>query len=632
MDRSRLSRSTASIDASCRRRLEGITQAGVDWEKGTGDHHKAKMAEGGVCLQDWLAEGEFSAACTYYASGGPTFFGPTGCTSCIDSFVVLADMLPTVVRYNVAWSLGRRLQLIPSKHVRDHLPVAMDFRYTFRFDALLASPSGSDTAQAWDYNLLAACLQTGHRRIVFLEALSARMREIQPALERVRAEDAADNHWDFMVRALREIGGKFFGKSKKSRTEKQESDAIRRRVLCKWLAEARLRHGVGTLVGNDELGSGDPAEWKMELYKLQREARSEMRRQRAQHRALLLNELAEAKAAGHTADVHRLSRCLAGTKVGVKKRIVGRLPSARPSTEDVKLSAVSPAKSGGLSGVVVDFEEETAKMKAGYGPLVERDANVEKMARDDFKRTVWRLKKASKRRASPDWSCPTELWLLAMAPHYCSVRAPSVEALGAKTVADIKGDGFTEFSGEMFEIFVHVRRARATPMVANLSRAFFIAKPNGLAGLKGQRLLHIMCPLWRSFYGGLVHKGLKETGFTWLHSAHAYLKGRRVEGALLSRNCVAWILRFLGKAFYADLRDMTNAFACTTPERRKETLEEMIAIEDQHLFDQRASQACVRFECGDEAPFFVVPQTGNLIGSAEGVALCADDVVPKTSR
>ena len=54
--------------------------------------------------------------------------------------------------------------------------------------------------------------------------------------------------------------------------------------------------------------------------------------------------------------------------------------------------------------------------------------------------------------------------------------------------------------------------------------------------LKGQRLLHVMCPFWRCYFRGLVTKGFRETGFVWSHSAHAYLRGRRVEGAILSRN------------------------------------------------------------------------------------------------
>ena len=82
-------------------------------------------------LQDGLFfdAGESALINSFYAQGGPTFFGTQGTkeTSCVhDVFILPACWVEHV---KMAWKAGRRLQLIADHRRRDHYPFVADSRY-----------------------------------------------------------------------------------------------------------------------------------------------------------------------------------------------------------------------------------------------------------------------------------------------------------------------------------------------------------------------------------------------------------------------------------------------------------------------------------------------------------------------
>ena len=83
---------------------------------------------------------------------------------------------------------------------------------------------------------------------------------------------------------------------------------------------------------------------------------------------------------------------------------------------------------------------------------------------------------------------------------------------------------------EFIELHVHVRRCGYVPCQGNLSKGFFLDKGTGAPGLAGQRLLHVYCAYWRSFFGSLVVKGLAQSKHEWPPWCDAYLPHRRREG------------------------------------------------------------------------------------------------------
>ena len=93
---------------------------------------------------------------TYRKSTGPAYF-PSG--SDLGATMLDLCFAPSELRVydlQLVWKTGRKLQLIPHRDPRDHLPILMSFRYA----VLLAALRGQGTRFRSDFNALAACLQS----------------------------------------------------------------------------------------------------------------------------------------------------------------------------------------------------------------------------------------------------------------------------------------------------------------------------------------------------------------------------------------------------------------------------------------------------------------------------------------
>ena len=62
----------------------------------------------------------------------------------------------------------------------------------------------------------------------------------------------------------------------------------------------------------------------------------------------------------------------------------------------------------------------------------------------------------------------------------------------------------------------------------------------------------------------------------WDSFAHAYLPGRRREGAMVTQNCVQNKLESAHLQSIGHLRDMTNAFACTKDRPRTDAVADLV--------------------------------------------------------
>jgi hypothetical protein len=74
----------------------------------------------------------------------------------------------------VAWKSGRKLQIIPDKHERDHFPLLLFLHYKLEFPQ---SPPAADERISWDIDKLNECVQTGKHRTQFLQDLSIKLQE-----------------------------------------------------------------------------------------------------------------------------------------------------------------------------------------------------------------------------------------------------------------------------------------------------------------------------------------------------------------------------------------------------------------------------------------------------------------------
>ena len=118
------------------------------------------------------------------------------------------------------------------------------------------------------------------------------------------------------------------------------------------------------------------------------------------------------------------------------------------------------------------------------------DLHITRQAEQDFDRLIWGLKKSTKRKASPSWSVPAELLLLALEPDFFSVAEDKLAGFGH---AVIDAAEFPFARKELVHILKHAYRSRHVPLIANCSQGFFIGKGNGAAGVGGIRLIHLLC-------------------------------------------------------------------------------------------------------------------------------------------
>jgi hypothetical protein len=128
----------------------------------------------------WLAfyeQGNFANPSTFYKAAGPTFFAPNGGASTLDQIIIPTSALQNITSLSVAWLAGRRLQLIPHQQRRDHYPLVLTFRYSFK-----QVISKKEQIDRWDQDKISSCLSKGSNRIDFLQDLEKAIVDITPNL------------------------------------------------------------------------------------------------------------------------------------------------------------------------------------------------------------------------------------------------------------------------------------------------------------------------------------------------------------------------------------------------------------------------------------------------------------------
>jgi len=586
----------------------GTYADGRPWEFGGWSFGGGNVTAAGLCASGWLDDerAELCAANSFFAEASPTSVGEHGVATSIDHLFLPKGLLPAVQKLYVDWALGRKLSLIPAREPRDHLLVIMLLQY------LLASPLSPKASERFCQEKLAACLQKGEGRLEFLLDLECEFQKLEPEFRKLDSDRAPDDHWKLWVDTVRAVALRHFSAEKKIYcTPEYEVMHLERLRLLAGLARERVHLGLRRSMPVD--GSWTVQHWR--LFHIQKRLRAIRRWAEVRRRDRLVVELREALRVGRKAAVQRLARLLAGTFVGIKKRKYCHLPACRPGKEELLESACSPACEGGLSAVEVVFEEECERMVADYGPLGD-DLNFARLAKQDLRDAMFRMVSGAKRRASPEWSCPSEVFLCSVCPSFCTIGNEVKSGVGAETFEG--GDRFLSCQNELQLVLEHVHKAGLVPLVGNLSLGFLIDKGNGGVGLKGQRLLHLTCAFWRNFFGAALRRGSRESSFEWPCWFHAYLPGRRREAAMLVQRAVQWFADRAELDTVNWLRDMKNAFACTSRPLTRETSDLLVEASHSSFFEQRTVNAVVRLEPHGADRFDVLPQSGNLIGTAEG--------------
>ena len=92
-----------------------------------------KSGKAAIKMKELMAKHRLFAVNTFWSKAGPTFYGNTeGATSNIDYLMMSKGMAPEIFDCRTLKREATKLQLIPDRRHRDHIPIKVDFKTTTR--------------------------------------------------------------------------------------------------------------------------------------------------------------------------------------------------------------------------------------------------------------------------------------------------------------------------------------------------------------------------------------------------------------------------------------------------------------------------------------------------------------------
>ena len=168
-------------------------------------HLSAQNEAGDNFLWKWAMSLELGILNTMWRTGGPTYCGLAGYRS-IDYILAPLSGLGCVKKVVTCWKLGRRVQLIPAAHPRDHLPVLV-------LIALQIRRTGQDQQRAHrlDFDRMALALQQGSsERVAFLKEVNQNLSDQAEQMERALTAPSAEDSWRLWIQAIVRAARGFF--------------------------------------------------------------------------------------------------------------------------------------------------------------------------------------------------------------------------------------------------------------------------------------------------------------------------------------------------------------------------------------------------------------------------------------
>ncbi|CAK0858501.1 unnamed protein product [Prorocentrum cordatum] len=279
-------------------------------EQHFGAFHLKRSGIAGHLMYNTMESLDMARVNTDYPSAGPTYYGPRQDTGTLDIGIIASSLLEGIKTCTVAWKRGRKLQLISDAQPRDHLPLF------FTIDYEMPTLVHRQLRPRWDHTKLARALQHGEDRLGFHRELDQRMKDIATQLSNYA--DLPRPDFDYDLWPISEL---------------TEADANMTRSSTGAAYASSNYELADNYVYGDVLDQHEVylQTLKSEINEATYYVRRAARQGYATYRKHLHQELAEARRLGHSADVHRIARLLAGKAMGVKNRIYCHLPSYMPS-------------------------------------------------------------------------------------------------------------------------------------------------------------------------------------------------------------------------------------------------------------------------------------------------------------
>ena len=177
----------------------------------------------------------------------------------------------------------------------------------------------------------------------------------------------------------------------------------------------------------------------------------------------------------------------------------------------------------------------------------------------------------------------------------------------------------SEMTHELIKATVRTStRQKRAPLDWSRSDAFVSAKNNGKKGTDGCRLLHVLCPVGKSWAKVASQSNIPDVP----HSAFGFLRGRRREGAILAQQVAGWKAKEAGLSGLSCYHDMRSAFSSTLDTELKATVEDLYSGPDRELMTWRYSMSTITLETEHGRQVHII-NSGGLIGDTA----CPNDFV-----
>ena len=217
-----------------------------------GEFHDASQNMAGDNFVEMSMSLELGILNTLWRTGGPTSCGLAGHPSTIDHILVPLSGSECVKKVVTCWKLGRKLQLIPAAHPRDHLPVLVLLALRMR------RVGQTQQRTRWDFDRIAIALQQGsEERESFLKELDKNLLEQDGKFEITFTALAADGSWELWIQTMVVTGKKFFSHTKALHT----TEETRRANFERWdllRRRQRLRQQLGETAAKVDAHSQEP--------------------------------------------------------------------------------------------------------------------------------------------------------------------------------------------------------------------------------------------------------------------------------------------------------------------------------------------------------------------------------------
>jgi exonuclease III len=300
---------------------------------------------------------------------------------------------------------GKRLQLARSSRRIDHQPLIQSYCI---FN--LTQYDGPAPSLRWNHDELVSSIMKGTGRQQFFDDLSKRVDAIPDDSECFSGTNPS-KIYSALLDVVRSPALEHFACKDSKDTYAIEFKKQRNAILL----QRRNVKGSSRFHAKILVTTGDVFEQWAYLAKLQRLSKKIKHCKTAHFKLVNENRRVELIQAWRTRDLAmawRLSRLIANTKKGPKRRWGKMTSTARPSVEQWKEKLITSGPKGGWKATFLEMQDVSDFMDEEHELCNLDDLNLIKCAERDFKDLRWQMRKSKCRKGVPSDDVPNEIWRL----------------------------------------------------------------------------------------------------------------------------------------------------------------------------------------------------------------------------